>query len=428
MKKILIASYYLPPCNMISAGRAQSFADNFHKHGLFPIIVTRHWQGDEISTEGYESENLAPPLVTEHEGYRLIQLPYRKQLNKPYQRAILKTTAGKRLLYTALYASGTVNPKCNAYACFKDYLVSYLSTDPVDYILATGFPMNTIRLGAYLSNKFSKPFIADFRDLWDNDLLSKTSVPSTAKRLQNFFYEHYLRRWLVPARLITGVSQPIVDEAKRLAPHTKGMVVTNGFEAKLFADLRRNIPQRSDKFVFSVIGTLHPNQNLSVMLYGLTLFLGNKDLDEIELNFIGTATIAEVGELIASKLPAICLNITGRVPRSDALEVMLSSHVLFHAGWPGHSGIASGKLYEYLGAHRNILIAPNDHGVMEKIVTETNAGKLADTAEEFASIMNDWFSEWTVKRKLEYFGDDEKIAGYAREEQAKNLALEILKI
>ena len=413
---------------MISAGRAQSFADNFHKHGLFPIIVTRHWQGDEISTEGYESENLAPPLVTEHEGYRLIQLPYRKQLNNPYQRAILNTTAGKRLLYTALYASGTVNPKCNAYACFKDYLVSYLSTDPVDYILATGFPMNTIRLGAYLSNKFSKPFIADFRDLWDNDLLSKTSVPSTVKRLQNFFYEHYLRRWLAPARLITGVSQPIVDEAKRLAPHAKGMVVTNGFEAKLFADLRRNIPQRSDKFVFSVIGTLHPNQNLSVMLDGLTLFLGNKDLDEIELNFIGTATIAEVGELIASKLPADCLHITGRVPRSDALEVMLSSHVLFHAGWPGHSGIASGKLYEYLGAHRNILIAPNDHGVMEKIVTETNAGKLADTAEEFASIMNDWFSEWTVKRMLEYFGDDKKIAGYAREEQAKNLALEILKI
>ncbi len=413
---------------MISAGRAQSFADNFHKHGLYPVIVTRHWQGDEISTEGYESENLAPPLVTEQEGYTLIQLPYRKQLDRLYHRGLMKTTAGKRLLYTALYASGTVNPKCNAYACFKDHLESYLSTDPVDYIFATGFPMNTIRLGAYLSNKFNKPFIADFRDLWDNDLLSKTSVPSAAQRLQNFFYEHYLRRWLAPARLITGVSQPIVDAARRLAPHAKGMVVTNGFEAKLFDALRRNVPQRSDKFVFSVIGTLHPAQDLSIMLDGLNLFLANKDLNQIELNFIGTATIPHVGELIADKLPADCLHITGRVPRSDALEIMLSSHVLFHAGWPGHSGIASGKLYEYLGAHRNILIAPNDYDVMEKLVTESNAGKLADTSEEFAAIMNDWFSEWKMKRKLDHFGDDKKIVGYAREEQAKNLALEILKI
>src|SRR5688500_10355854 len=79
VKKILIVSYYFPPCNIVSAQRAHSFAENFRRHGLHPIIVTRHWTGDENSTAGYESGNLTPPAITEFENYTLIQLPYAAQ-------------------------------------------------------------------------------------------------------------------------------------------------------------------------------------------------------------------------------------------------------------------------------------------------------------------------------------------------------------
>lgn len=428
MKKILIASYFFPPCNIVAANRAQSFADNFRQHGLHPVVVTRHWKGDENSIPGYESENLKPPLVTEFENYTLIQLPFRAQLEKFYHRPFLKSGVGKLLLYTALYSAGTVNPKSNAFACFYDYSADYLSRNPVDYIFATGFPMNTIKLGHRLSQKFNKPFIADFRDLWDNNLLAENYRPEPANRLQNVFYEIYLRKWLASAPLITSVSQPLIDEIKRLAPQAKTLVVRNGFEVELFADARKLYEPPSNKFVFSIIGTLKPNQDLSVMLEGLKAFLADKNLKEIELNFVGTAEFVEVQKLIENTLPSECTKVTERIPREQAIRQMLESHVLFYAGWRGHRGVASGKIYEYLGAGRNILIAPNDFDIIEEIIKDTGAGKFADTPAEFAKVLSDWFAEWKTTGKLAFAGKPEKIKNYTREKQAENLARAILSL
>ena len=426
MKKILIASYYFPPCNVVSAGRIRSFADNFKQHGLYPIVVTRHWRGDENSTDAYESENLTPPSVTKTDDYTLISLPYPAQLNRFYQRPFLATRVTKLLLYTALYAVGDINPKCNAHAAFYDYLVEYLRENPVDFILATAIPMNIIRLGSRLAKKFNIPFIADFRDLWDNNLLADDFKPSFVDRFQRFIYERHLRDWLREARLVTSVSEPLVDEVKRLAPHSKTMVVTNGFEADLFSDAQKQNRPPQDQFVFSVIGTLEERLDLSVMLDGLDLFLVGKDPAEVKLNFIGAAVVPKVKEIIQLHLGENLANITERVCRSEAIRHMTRSHVLFHAGWRGYRGIASGKIYEYLGAKRNILIAPNDKDVMERIIRTTRAGRVAENHEEFAEVLNGWFNEWKATGDLAYHGLDDKIGRYTREVQAEKLARAIL--
>lgn len=426
MKKILIASYYFPPCNVVSSGRIQSFADNFKRQGLYPIVVTRHWRGDERSTEGYESENLTPPSVTKTDDYTLIRLPYPAQLNRFYERPLLATRVTKLLLYTGRYAVGDINPKCNAHAAFYDYLVEYLTENQVDFILATAFPMNIIRLGSRLAKKFNIPFIADFRDLWDNNLLADDFKPSFVDRFQRFIYERHLRNWLKEARLVTSVSKPLVDEVRRLAPHSEAEIITNGFESDLFEGLGPGHRPRTDKFVFSVIGTLKPNQDLALMLSGLDLFLADKDPAEIELNFIGVGEFPEVKKMIEQSLPAECMRATERIPHDEAVKQMFGSHILFYAGWRGHRGIASGKIYEYLGARRNILIAPNDRDVLETLITETRAGKTADTPQEFAAALNGWFDQWKADGKIEYHGLDDKIGRYTREVQAEKLARAIL--
>lgn len=426
VKKILVISYYFPPCNIISAQRARSFAENFKQHGLHPVIVTRHWKGDETSTAGYESENLSPPAITEFDDYTLIQLPYAAQLNGPLQRALEGNRAGKLFLYSLLYASGTINPKCNADAAFGDYLEGYLSKNPVDYILATAFPMNALKLGSRLAQKFNIPFIGDFRDLWDNALLSKSYSPTLPQRLQNAFYEFYLRKWLTSVKLVTAVSEPLFDEIGRIAPNVKKLLVTNGFEASLFEKARGQFEPSGDAFVFSVIGTLEPKLDLSVMIDGLKLFLVDKSQGEVRLNFIGVEAFPEVAARLKNDLPSA--KITGRIDRGEAIRMMTESHVLFHAGWRGYRGMASGKIYEYLGARRNMLIAPDDRDVMHKIVTETRSGKLADTPEEFAAVMNDWFAEWRSTGRVEYYGIELQIENYTREKQAEKLAREILAI
>ena len=43
MKKILIISYFFPPCNLTAAQRVYSLAKYLSKYGFYPTIVTRRW-------------------------------------------------------------------------------------------------------------------------------------------------------------------------------------------------------------------------------------------------------------------------------------------------------------------------------------------------------------------------------------------------
>jgi hypothetical protein len=81
-----------------------------------------------------------------------------------------------------------------------------------------------------------------------------------------------------------------------------------------------------------------------------------------------------------------------------------------------------------MGARRNVLIAPGDKDIMEELVTSTGIGKVANTPEEFASVMNEWYAEWSENGSLKWHGDIEKIMTYSRENQARVLAEEIMKI
>ena len=89
-------------------------------------------------------------------------------------------------------------------------------------------------------------------------------------------------------------------------------------------------------------------------------------------------------------------------------------------GWKGWKGIYSGKIFEYLGAKKNILIAPNDGDVLEKLINYTNSGKLANTPQEMTAILSNWYSQWK-RHEIEYHGIDKRINEFTRESQAEKV-------
>ena len=44
MQKVLIISYFFPPCNLTASQRVVSWAKYLHKSGYYPIIITRKWE------------------------------------------------------------------------------------------------------------------------------------------------------------------------------------------------------------------------------------------------------------------------------------------------------------------------------------------------------------------------------------------------
>lgn len=427
MKKVLIITYCYPPCNAISSHRPKSFADHFADHGLYPIIVTRHWTGDEKTWIDYQLPNVAPPRVTEGERATVIELPYEGKLFARFNR--IKHIAPLRKLM-AFYLAATGQFQIHNYAVesFEPFMKDYLAKNPVDYIFATCDPLSIAQVGYRLARKFDVPLIVDFRDLWNNEILSSDYKPTLSQKLNDFFYEFHLARWIRPAKLVTAVTEPINEEVRRIVPGMKTLTVTNGFETSLFANLNGNSPSRNKRFTFSIIGTLLPEHDLSVLADGMDRFLADKNLEDVQLNLIGTAGIPEIKSFFENRFPAACTRLTERIPREEALEIMRGSDVLCHVGWRNYRGIASGKVFEYMGARKNVIIAPGDNDIMEELVTSTGVGSAANSAEEFAAKMNDWFAEWRQNGKLEWHGDMNVIMKYSRENQARILAEAILGI
>jgi len=428
MKKILIISYYFPPANYIAANRPKSFAENFKKYGLSPTVITRHWDGDENGWEDLERINTTSLEITEHESYTLIQLPCSARWYNRFCRSCHRITFLKRFFHLTSVMLGIFGLHQPANECFYDYLQNYLKKNKVNFLMVTSPPLNIVKLGHLLSEEFQIPLIVDFRDLWDNGLLDVEHESGLEDRVKNFFYEFYFKKWLKGASLIASVSGPLVEEIKRLRSDVKTLVVMNGFEKELFDELSDSAYHINSKFTFSTVGTLYPEQDLSVLIEGLKLFLKDKDLREIQLNFIGTGSFPEVRLALEKNLPQESTLVTGRIPREQALQKTLEADILFYAGWKGYKGRASGKIFEYLGAGKNVLIAPSDNDIIEKIVLETGAGKLADSPQEFAQILNQWFEEWKTKGRLSYKGDVNKIEFYSRENQAEIYAREIMNI
>jgi glycosyltransferase involved in cell wall biosynthesis len=427
MKKILILAYFYPPFNHISSQRPKSFAEHFSKCDLYPIVITRHFNETGKTYEDSYKANTKDLEISEKISHTEIRLPYFGKRYRTLQK-FKKILSSDRLLLSGYAVFGNLHVKTGISELAIDFLRNYLNENKVDYILATTPPLNSIELGYKLSKEFEIPMIVDFRDLWDNHILNENYRPNLAKSLQNKIETTYLKKWLGKAALVTAVSEPLLEAVRKIKPNIETMVVMNGFEQNSFDEFSEIENKKCAKFTFSVIGTIYPQQDLSILFEGLKMFLADKNLDEIQLNFIGTAYISEVGATIENNLPHQCANITERVSHTEALKKLFESDVLFYPGWKGYRGIVSGKIFEYLGSKKKILIAPSDNDVMEKLITETKAGKVANSAAQFADALNGWFNEWKASGKIPYSGNYVKVLEYSRENQAANLAKKIISL
>jgi len=410
-KKILLISYYYPPSNCVAALRPNSFAE--YLSNFYEIkVLTRQWDGNEKQWDDYLKSNLSQKMIIQQKNnLEIISVPYkdaRKKNNK--FRTFLGLLKGK-LDYD--------------YDCeqLKPAAFDIIDSWSPDLVLVSLPPNNLINLTYSIYKKYKIPFIVDFRDFENHILLNKRLNKSIKTNVLHKFTSYHVINKIKKASLIICVNDVFKDYFKR-----KGLIniktIFNGFESELFFDFNKQ--NQKSNFEISIIGTLYPQQNIDIIIDGIKLFL--KTNENTKFNFIGTDVIDVVGKHIKNKLNHSNCIFSSRIPREKVLDIMKSTDILIYMGWKGYKGVYSSKIFEYLGAKRNILIAPSDEDVIENLLIETNAGEVANTPEEVCTYLERKYSEWETKGILDYHGIDEKIDFYSRENQARILHEEILKL
>jgi hypothetical protein len=417
MKHVLLITFYFPPYTGIEGNRMHSWANSLHQAGFRVTVLTRQWKkggqtnwADYIS-EYHESDEL---VETIDENYRIIRVPYkwRKGFKK------FKSLRMGSFYYWWGKLFGILHPETDAYIIFRDYADQFLRTEKVDFIIVSSPPLNIIRLGHELKKKHHTRLIADFRDSFNNKLMQVPPKLSIKEKAEIIFFRTYIRKWLSNADGVVSVSMPVLETIWKKFPK-QFTLVTNGFEKDLFKD----IPFRSNgtMFTLSMIGNLYPHQEIAFMCRGISLFLQKIKPADVRVQFIGIKTRLSVVNEIKKYIDERYLVFTERIDRQKALEIMRNSHILFQVGWKGYKGFCPGKVFEYLAAGRNILVAPADGDLTDKIINETKAGLSAATIQEVADYLERKYFEWKSTGALQYTGDQTAISEYSRENQNSKL-------
>jgi glycosyltransferase involved in cell wall biosynthesis len=379
--RILLISYYFPPCGGAAVQRWLRWLPELVKAGMDVTVVTTR-EGDYPETDDSLLE-LVPPEVkvirtrTPSSGrlWKLLmgkgsRLPHGSLEVGKHDPFLKKALVWIRLNLIIPDLRLVWNPI--AYRAAQRFIL----THPTDLVITTAPPHSTQLVGLKLKRRYGLRWIADWRDPWSGIHYYRLNPPQSwslaiHKRLEAKVAEG--------ADLNLVVSRSI---AEQLPPGRKE-VVYNGFDAdrmdRLRVDLKDSGLKGDGSFRIRFIGQLTAGQALDGMLDAVSQAMKDKSF---RLEFIGTRLSGEQLALIDERLPVKAVQ-TGFLPHDEALKAMLTCDllVLLINYYEGAEGMLTTKLFEYLGSGTPILALGPRGGEAEELITRYGAGAYFDNTE-----------------------------------------------
>ncbi|RJE70859.1 hypothetical protein [Reichenbachiella sp. MSK19-1] len=427
MKKIIIFSYHALPFNVIASYRANAYLKHFHKFGIEPTLVTHDWGAPE-----------SKEIRNEKHAYgQVIRVPKGLELTPKWRIQIEKTPILNKIGILLKWANGYLDNNPRMIGNYKSYLKhcnEIMSNNHFDYMMGIFSPHHHLMLCHTLHEKFKTPYILDFRDLWHNRIIHKNYQPNLTERIQDMITKFYWKKWLSKASFFSITSEDWKNKLNELTS-TKGVVIHNGFDPELFEGL----PTIKNRDEFTIIhgGSLYEHQKLDIFLDGCKQFIEQEKPSNFKVKFIGgdrdhalpnqiSGFMFQAKERIHSILSTEYCEVTQRIPKTSlALEIAQCQLLLF-PGLPDSPGTHLGKIFDYIGSKKNILMTPDDHSVVGEMMRETKTGYICNSSEEVCNLLMTTYKEWKKNGKLNYNGNQKTIDQYSRESQVKKMAEHIM--
>ena len=414
--KVLILSYHFPPLNVIASYRAKAYADYFSSFGIYPIVVTHNWGRSDV--------NIVE--ITENDHVKVIKLPISSTQDR-LRSIVFKLPFIRKSAISLSWLMGYLDDapgQRSSYLSYKRYLHNYLKNNHVDLILSIYSPHHHLRLTHWLHRKFQIPYVFDFRDLWNNRVMMPNYSPGFVEKFKNLCSEYYWKKWLKNALFFVSISDLWVEEIERLT-QCKGYKIMHGFDESILENAEKSV-DKENEFIVLYAGSASVYQDIEGLGSIFKRFIDFVRAKDVKVIFLGSkrndGSFINPEEIIKQHLSSDQFEITSRVPRATVLDYYRRASILLMPTYKDLNGTYSGKLFEYLGAGKNILAYPSDHGVIEALLQETNAGFSFNNPEDAISFLTDKYNEWQKSGQCRFEGNFEIIKTYSRKNQVKAMA------
>ena len=423
MEKIIILSYFYPPCSLTASNRTNYWAKNLSKFGYYPMVITRNWshpiheQSDLSKSTGKQNE------IIKNKKFEVHYLPFIGTLkDKVYfkyknSRFVL---IRKSLSYLEIIFQNYFLFSINK-SLFEKASKIIEGNNGIKKVLISASPFNLFFIGYKLKKKYPHiNWFADYRDDWStSEIIIRNNV---FKKLIGKIEERTEKKWLSNASLFLTVSEYYNCKIESFIG-IKGSVILNGYDDEI-SKIKSSETLSHEKFVITYIGTLYNSQPIEIILDSIKRLINDfKERIQIIIKFPGLSYDLNQKKRIELALSGYENNyeISKRIPKDEIYNIINHSNLMLMVSHVNQKGIPSSKLYEYIGFKKEILLFPNDNDIIEETLNDTHLGLIANTEREIYS---------KLKIKIEFFMDNKggqklkfkNIEKYSRLVQTKKLA------
>lgn len=391
--RVLIVSWYFPPANTIAAVRMHQMARHLLDRGFDVRVLTAR----DIPTGQGLACDLPADRVTASRWIDVPTLMGRlSAAMRPWRRRVSRDAGGLDRAVAAAPRGPTRRSWLTDLIFFPDLRWGWippglragrkLTRDwRPDLVYASGPPFSTLVLGWRLARGLGVPLVSEFRDRWSDD----PYYPPGRLRAA-------LERWLEgrivrAARALVTVSEPWAT-TYRARFGKPVLTLYNGYDP-LLVDPARADRQAGGPLRLVYTGSIYPGRRDPSVLFDAIRELG-ADPAEVLVEFYGTAP-RHVWPIAERYGVSACVRVHPSVTQPEAVQKQLEADVLLLMQWddPREQGNVPGKLFEYLGARRPVLLIGLDGGVPDRILTERGAGTRARDAGQVARLLAGWIAE-----------------------------------
>lgn len=392
MKKVLVIVYAWPPAGGPGVQRCLKFAKYLSNFGWEPVILTVR-NPEKIAEDDslledipnnlciYKTSTLEPfALFKKLTGRKPEEnLPQGFIKNKDSHSLMMRIAFWMRLNLFIPDAKIGWFP----FAVLKG--ANIIKRHGVSMIFSSGPPQTAHLIGRCLSRKMGLPWVVDFRDPWTDINYFKVAK---RKNLTNWIDKRLEHNCLKDMSAATTVTQGIVDLLSQKIQKGKFNLLPNGFD--------------EDDFKLEATGQQSSNPLIQIY-HG-----GSIGIDRIPHAFISALVkLTSANEFFPLKFyqaGGSCPEFLALVEQHELKEIVVDLGYLrhSHACWhtansnillliinrvPNNKHIATGKIFEYMGAKIPILGIGPVNGDAAKLLKETDSGKMFDY-EDFSGVEN----------------------------------------
>lgn len=386
--KILIVSWYFPPCNTMGALRIGKLAKYLLGQGHDVRVVCAKDQPYAMTLPVE-----VPEAIVYYSRWGDVNIvPVKVQAIRVWLKRLLSRSGGQgpgeaATAPTATQPSagppGLLRRILNFYqhaTNIPDGMIGWLphalragrqATDgwTPDVVFASAPPFTTLLVGRSIAKRTGAPLIVEYRDRWIEDPYGYT--PPLRR-----WIDEKLENWCTrPARGIVTVSSPWKDDyAARWGKPVE--VAFNGFDPDDVAAVADVAPDTGSTLNILYTGILYPERRDPAPLF--RALAGMPEANErIRADFYG-ANVEQLQAQIAEYGLEEVVRVHPGVPFRESLRLQRAADVLLLLQWNNvlERGNVPGKVFEYLAARRPVLGIGYEDGVPARLLRERNAGQV----------------------------------------------------